>query len=900
MTIYELDAYGSEKIGELTCGAELVEGKINLSFSQQIVSPSGIKVFCDQQEVSCNYTLSLDKRNVTIDVSGGIECGKVYAVKIPNTVKTVGGEPFPELDIQVNAPSQTALAITTKSDSFYSEDKANSIYPVFADGLPYESWTADGKKPYFKLRAAGGRAPYTYAVISGRLPEGLSLSQDGKLAGTAVNEGTSSFTVRVTDAAGNSADKELSMTVNPYRGKWFYDAKFGAMVQWGVFSLPAAGIAMSDYAANIQSFQSLISGRFNAEEWAQELENMGVGVFNWTVIAGDLIRMYPSQAASVKNASLSRDMVAEMIAALHRHGIKMVGYIAPEGSWSSSSHDCDPSTGSVSRLIINCIAELAEKGIDGVWIDAGWTGGFVDWDVLVPTVRTINPFMTIQSNPSVSSFTVTDYPNVDIQLFECTNLNTTDSALHTAHLLATDKKMALEQTMLLSQSWSPIADEYILKSTNGIISNIKSNWDNGATPLLVINPEPDGSSIVCAEEKQAVKTITDWVKANNTRASKPHASLNSDTVYSGAQQLTLTADSGDKIYYTLDGSVPTDGSTLYTGSITISESTVIRAAAYKQNSICKSEELTLNINITAATQAIKAASSVNVVDYETPDETRLSGMLITVGNRDIRLDSIGRYSDDVVKRHIAVYNENVDKGYVLWDNTEASYTEDGFAWYKISPVILKANQKYYVLMEERAGEEYAVTRMNNTEGIYIDGGVFSDTTLTRMFGTGAYSEAPERHLNLKFRYAGDPVQSTNLAVGAKAEMYGNSGIMYEPASVRNAAGNAIDGDPATAAVSSGEYAWDLVLDLREKKSIKRIKLYMSESNYATKLQIQSSNDKETWSTKKSYTSNSSFELEYKSTFAFSARYIRIRALKPDGPDQEGGQMAIYEAEIYSN
>lgn len=49
--------------------------------------------------------------------------------------------------------------------------------------------------------------------------------------------------------------------------------------------------------------------------------------------------------------------------------------------------------------------------------------------------------------------------------------------------------------------------------------------------------------------------------------------------YSGSQVVTITANAGATIYYTLDGSTPTTGSTVYTAPITVSASQTIKALA---------------------------------------------------------------------------------------------------------------------------------------------------------------------------------------------------------------------------------------------------------------------------------------------------------------------------------
>ncbi|HXG65578.1 MAG TPA: Ig domain-containing protein [Blastocatellia bacterium] len=68
------------------------------------------------------------------------------------------------------------------------------------------------------LAATGGVAPYTWSVISGSLPAGLSLnSSTGVISGTPTSAGTANFTAQATDAQ-NPADTDsraLAITINP-------------------------------------------------------------------------------------------------------------------------------------------------------------------------------------------------------------------------------------------------------------------------------------------------------------------------------------------------------------------------------------------------------------------------------------------------------------------------------------------------------------------------------------------------------------------------------------------------------------------------------------------------------------------------------------------------------------
>jgi hypothetical protein len=62
-------------------------------------------------------------------------------------------------------------------------------------------------------RAAGNEKPFTWALVTGTLPAGLSLAATGMLSGTPTAKGKSTFVLKVTDAKGNFATKPFSITV---------------------------------------------------------------------------------------------------------------------------------------------------------------------------------------------------------------------------------------------------------------------------------------------------------------------------------------------------------------------------------------------------------------------------------------------------------------------------------------------------------------------------------------------------------------------------------------------------------------------------------------------------------------------------------------------------------------
>lgn len=79
--------------------------------------------------------------------------------------------------------------------SILSEDELWRAYRT----LPYEN----------RIVARGGHAPFTWEIIDGELPEGIFLDPDGRLHGATNTHVPSHFTLRVTDADGNTATKEF-------------------------------------------------------------------------------------------------------------------------------------------------------------------------------------------------------------------------------------------------------------------------------------------------------------------------------------------------------------------------------------------------------------------------------------------------------------------------------------------------------------------------------------------------------------------------------------------------------------------------------------------------------------------------------------------------------------------
>jgi hypothetical protein len=74
------------------------------------------------------------------------------------------------------------------------------------DGIPGSSYSQT-------ITASGGTAPYTFSKISGSLPAGLTLTEDGSLSGTVGSSGDYTFEVQAVDTNNISGAKTYTLTV---------------------------------------------------------------------------------------------------------------------------------------------------------------------------------------------------------------------------------------------------------------------------------------------------------------------------------------------------------------------------------------------------------------------------------------------------------------------------------------------------------------------------------------------------------------------------------------------------------------------------------------------------------------------------------------------------------------
>jgi len=134
--------------------------------------------------------------------------------------------------------------------------------------------------------------------------------------------------------------------------EWFKQAKYGMMIHWGLYSLPAGewrGQRMEDIGEWCQQYFRIpnreyhaLAGIFNpilfdADEWVKLAQDSGMQYMVFTAKHHEGFAMYHSKVSKfniVDATPFKRDVLAELAEACYRRGMKLGLYYSQEIDWS--------------------------------------------------------------------------------------------------------------------------------------------------------------------------------------------------------------------------------------------------------------------------------------------------------------------------------------------------------------------------------------------------------------------------------------------------------------------------------------------------------------------------------------------------------------------------------------
>jgi hypothetical protein len=142
------------------------------------------------------------------------------AMPTASDVNWTAGETVPNLTVATLSESGSVTVYNYAGNADLVVDAFGYFSPAVAGPLAVTTTSLPGATVEVAysttLTASGGTTPYSWEIISGTLPTGLSLSSGGVISGTPTAMGTSSFTVQVTDSTTptpETATAPLSLTV---------------------------------------------------------------------------------------------------------------------------------------------------------------------------------------------------------------------------------------------------------------------------------------------------------------------------------------------------------------------------------------------------------------------------------------------------------------------------------------------------------------------------------------------------------------------------------------------------------------------------------------------------------------------------------------------------------------
>lgn len=175
----------------------MVDTKNMVFYSTKINQPGdiqavGLKTFNLTEGVVVtaegDFALSLDDKEWSKTITTPAEGGSLSVCYMPQNIGTHEGK------ITLSQPqiaNNTVITLTASSCPQFDVDEL----PRGIVSQPYNH----------TINVTGGKAPYTFDVVSGKLPEGLQLTAEGTFSGTPTYGGFFTILINITDANGCSA-----------------------------------------------------------------------------------------------------------------------------------------------------------------------------------------------------------------------------------------------------------------------------------------------------------------------------------------------------------------------------------------------------------------------------------------------------------------------------------------------------------------------------------------------------------------------------------------------------------------------------------------------------------------------------------------------------------------------
>ena len=267
--------------------------------------------------------------------------------------------------------------------------------------------------------------------------------------------------------------------------EWFKDARFGAFIHFGVFSMLGHGewvmnreqIMPNEYRKLAQDFNP---DKFDADEICALAKNAGAGYIVFTTMHHEGFRMYDSDLSDYNSVNFcGRDFTAEMISAARKYELK-IGLYHSLNNWYDQPDAVDAleDRGKYELFIENSMARIKElvtkyNPIDILWYDGWWPFNAEGWQAE-------------KMNAMVSEI----QPQI---IFNGRNCLPGDFGTPEGHISAPTPWRPWEACMTLNDSWGYHRGDTNWKSPTEVVDMLTKVANGNGNLLLNIGPKGDGS-----------------------------------------------------------------------------------------------------------------------------------------------------------------------------------------------------------------------------------------------------------------------------------------------------------------------------------------------------------------------------------------------------------------------
>ncbi|MCZ7644680.1 MAG: alpha-L-fucosidase [Planctomycetota bacterium] len=289
------------------------------------------------------------------------------------------------------------------------------------------------------------------------------------------------------------------------RMAWWREARFGMFIHYGAYAIPGRGewvmnrerIPFEEYRKFYPRFQPRPGC---AEEWARTAAEGGMKYVTLTTRHHDGYCLWDSKLSEHTTVKLGprRDLVAEYVEALRRHGLRVGLYYSLKDwshpGWLAKQNGDEAGHAAFLEYVHGQVRELCTNygKIDVLWYDGPGPYDEKGWraDELNGMARKLQPGLIINCRSHLAE-----------------DFDTPEN-----HVAASPPGRAWESNMTLNDNWGWHAGDFNHKSPREVIRLLTRIVHLDGNFMLNIGPEPDGR--VPAESAAILRQVGAWMRVH--------------------------------------------------------------------------------------------------------------------------------------------------------------------------------------------------------------------------------------------------------------------------------------------------------------------------------------------------------------------------------------------------